>query len=86
MSGGSITQQMIRLEMVDSFYKSNDYAINTFFTDGEFDCLKNAIEGITWDTSSKNEHLGDIERVVWTDKDRVCVIRGGPPFPSCHTK
>ena len=54
--------------------------INTCFTDGEFNCLKNAVEGIILDTSAKNDHVGDIQRVVQTVKDQICAIRS---LPSC---
>ena len=47
-------------KMVFSFYKSNGCSINTCFTDGEFDCLKHEVEGISVDTSAKNEHVNDI--------------------------
>ena len=61
-------------------YKSNDNAINTFFTDREFDCLKHAVHGINVDTSTQNEHVGDIEGVVRTVNERIWDIRSGLPF------
>ena len=66
--------------MVDSFYKSNDYIIGIYFTDGDFDCLENAVEGMTLHIPAKNEHAGDIGRVVQTVKDRIHAIRKGLPF------
>ena len=72
------------LELVNSLCKSNDYAINTCFTYGEFDCLKHTIERITLDTSARNKYVKGTERVVWTVKDRICAIWSGLPFTYCH--
>ena len=72
-------EQSCSLKLLDSFYKSNDYFINPCFTDGEFSCLKSMNEVITLDTSAKHGHVGDIERVVWTVKDKIFATWGGLP-------
>ena len=41
--------------------------------DGQFQCFENHLseEGITLTMCSKNEHVGEIERMIRTIKDRV---------------
>ena len=54
--------------------------MRTYFSDGQFDCLHNEVEGVDVDTSGHNEHVGDIERLIRVIKERVRSIRAGLPF------
>ena len=50
-----------------------DFIVKNIFMDGQFQCLENHLseEGITLNMCSKNEHVGEIERMIRTIKDRV---------------
>ena len=64
---------------VVNLYKCFGYNVHTCFADGQFAALEYTVEGLHFDTSGHNEHVGDIERVIRVIKERVRSIRSSIP-------
>ena len=79
------SQLVSSLKLVNIFHKSNGFAINTYFTNGEFECLKHNAEGVSVNTALvKNEHVGDTERNIRTIQDQVCALCSDYSIPDNH--
>ena len=61
------------------FYSYRGFHICTAFLDGEFDKLTNEFP-FTMHIAGKDEHVGDIERLIRVIKERVRAIRSSLPF------
>jgi hypothetical protein len=68
------------LDQVVKLYKCFGFRVRTCFADGQFECLRNEVEGVHIDTSSHDRHIGDIERLIRVIKERVRSLRAGLPF------
>ena len=57
---------------INNVYKQQGFIVNKLYFDGEFFSLENRLAGekITLNTSAKDEHVGDVERLI-------CAIKGG---------
>ena len=63
------------MAQVVNLYKCFGFNVHTCFADGQFAALEHTAEGLNFDTSGRNEHVGDIERVVRVIKEHVRSIR-----------
>ncbi len=54
--------------------------MHTFYMDGEFDKVKTHLDGVVINTTGKEEHVGDIEHVIRTLKERARGIVNTLPF------
>ena len=61
------------------FYSYRGFHIRTAFLDGEFDKLTDEFP-FTMHIAGKDEHVGDIERLIRVIKERVRAIHSTLPF------
>ena len=63
-------------------YRRNGFNIKMALMDGEFGHLRSSLAGmgVTFNETSWDEHVGDIERYIWTVKERMRAIYNTLPF------
>ena len=67
------------MTQVVNLYKFFGFNVHTCFADGQFAALEHTVDGLHFDTSGHNEHVGDFERVIRVIKERVRSIRSSIP-------
>ena len=67
---------------IKQIYRYRGFKIDTILMDGEFASLEKNLLGeqIKLNLCSNNEHVGDIERLIRTVKERTCGIYNTLPF------
>ena len=70
------------IAMVVTLYRKAGFMVTTELMDGEFVPLRGALAeiGITLNETSRDEHVGDIERYIRTVKERMRAINNTMPF------
>jgi hypothetical protein len=76
------------VRQVCQLYKTKGFTVENILMDGEFECLRGdlAAMGVGLNTTSNDEHVGDIERYIRTVKERTRSIYNTLPFqqlPTC---
>ena len=73
---------MDTLIQVNKLYRGRGFKITTILMDGQFQCLEGPLskDDITLNICSNDEHVGEIERMIRTIKDRTRCIYTSLPF------
>ena len=67
---------------VTNIYKMRCFTVEQLHFDDEFLTLKNRLagDGISLNTTSEDEHVGDIERLIRMIKEQACCVYTTLPF------
>ena len=67
---------------VVTLYQKAEYKITTMLMDGEFVPLRGGLTelGVTLNETSRDEHVGNIERYIHTVKEHIHAIYNTLPF------
>ena len=70
------------IQHIQSLYRQAGFRVRTELMDGEFEPCRDLVGdlGITLNITSRNEHVGDIERYIRTIKERMRCIVNTLPF------
>ena len=73
---------------VVSLYRKAGFKVTTALMDGEFVPLHGGLAelGLRLNETSRDEHVGDIERYIWTVKERMRAIYNTLPFQKIPTQ
>jgi Reverse transcriptase (RNA-dependent DNA polymerase) len=70
------------IQNVIRVYHHGGFRVRHVLMDGQFECLRGALLGmqVLLNTTSRDEHVGDIERYIWTIKERMRCTATTVPF------
>jgi hypothetical protein len=61
-------------------YKSRGFNISDLHADMEFECIQNDVLPSRLNVTAANDHVGEVERSIWTMKERARTTIHGLPF------
>ena len=67
------------MKVVRGMYERNDFVVNAIFMDLEFEKVKDECPLVEINTAGAREHVGEIERMILTIKDRTRCVTAGLP-------
>ena len=68
------------LSLVIQLYRSRGFSIPDIHCDNEFACLANDLSPIQLNITTKDDHVGEVERSIRTIKERIRTTIHGLPF------
>jgi len=68
------------IKPVMAMYKSRGFNISDLHADMEFECIRNDVLPSRLNVTAANDHVGEVERSIWTMKERARTTIHGLPF------
>jgi len=71
---------LLCLQNIINLYESREFVISNIHGDPEFECLQESFHPIQFYIGGKNDHIPEVERSIWTIKERFRSAVNGLPY------